>query len=293
MLDWFLNWMSSGYSLKELSRRLDVPVEDLLEADVTYHQFTVPKKSGKPRCIAAPNAELKGLQRKILHRLLKKLKVHPQATGFRAGVSFVDNAMCHQAQEVVIKVDLIDFFSAIPTKRIYKYFRNIGWKRRPAKLLARLTTYRGRLPQGAPTSPKLSNVVNYLMDVNLSRVALEYGAVYTRYADDITFSTTDYGDLHELIGKILFRVRHAGYEPHLKRKLSVRRQHHRQVVTGLVVNEEINLPREKRRWLRSVEHRAKMKAKGGYLGPAPTLTDQQLEGWRALQKMIESSKEAT
>lgn len=293
ILDCFLNLFSRGHNLEELSRRLNVPVEELTSVQPEYREFDIEKRSGQPRRITAPSEDLKRLQRRILRRLLKKLKTHPQATGFQQGVSFVENARCHEGQEVVIRFDLVNFFPSIDSKRIYQYFRKIGWKRVPAKLLTKLTTYQGALPQGAPTSPRLSNLVNYLFDVRLSRIAEYECAIYTRYADDLTFSLDADVDVQDLIGKVLAAIRKAGYHPHLTKKFSVRRQHNRQIVTGLVVNESANLSREKRRWLRAVEHRTKLQSQGGYFGPKPTITEEQLQGWRSLQKMIEDSKAKT
>lgn len=285
LFDWLFD---RGLGLEELARRLDIRQEQFLAVDRSYHEFQIRKRSGKPRHIAAPNPELKKLQRKILRRLLARLAVHPQATGFQPGISFVDNARCHQSQTVVIKVDLVDFFPSIQRQSIEKYFRAIGWNRKTARLLAELTTYRDVLPQGAPTSPRLSNLVNYLLDARLAGLASKYQSVYTRYADDITFSLGpgDH-DIHRLVKNILRIVRDHQYQPHIGRKFDVRRSHQRQVVTGLVVNDRANLPREKRRWLRAVEHRMNARNSGGALGPSPTLTAKQLQGWQSLRKMID------
>ena len=286
MFRWLLDLFSLGHGVKELARRLDVTEEQLHEVSRSYREFAIKKRSGKYRKISAPNDHLKSLQRRILRRLLKRLRTHPAATGFQPGVSFVDNARCHECQNVVIRIDLVDFFPSTTRDKIYKYFRYIGWNRKAAGLLADLTTHDDCLPQGAPTSPRLSNLVNYLLDVGLSNIARRYEAVYTRYADDITMSLNADYDLDDLIRDVTYIIRRCGYKPHIGKKFRVLRQHHRQTVTGLVVNQRANLPREKRRWLRAVEHRTKLAKQGGYLGPQPTLTQQQLNGWRALQKMI-------
>ena len=291
MLQWLLDRFSTGLGVDELARRLDLPQERILATDRSYEEYTIKKKSGGTRRISAPCGELKTLQRRILRRLLKKLQTHPLATGFQPGVSFVDNARCHQSQQVVIRLDLVHFFPSIKRDKVESYFRQIGWNRQAARLLTDLTTHHGELPQGAPTSPRLSNLVNFLFDVRLAKVAEDFGAVYTRYADDITFSLSGDADVHELIRRALLIIRWFGYRPHLHKKFDVRRKHQRQVVTGLVVNERAALPREKRRWLRAVEHRTQLASKGGYLGPKPTLNPQQLMGWRSLQKMIRSPNE--
>ena len=295
MLEWLLDlFFRRGHNSAELARRLDLPLQQLIETPRDYHEFQIRKRSGKSRQIAAPNAELKRLQRRVLRRLLARLKTHPQATGFQPGVSFVDNARCHEAREVVIKVDLIDFFPSITRQRVEAYFQVIGWNRKAARLLADLTCYQGTLPQGAPTSPRLSNLVNYLLDFRLADFADRYQGIYTRYADDITISLDNrQWDIHALIFDLMAIVRQCGYRPHIGKKFDVRRPHQRQVVTGLVVNEQANLPRETRRWLRAVEHRTKCYQSGGPFSQRPTLTKEQLRGWHSLRKQIESRGTST
>lgn len=285
---WLRRLFAGGRTVKELAVRIGVPIDELKNIDLSYRQTSIPKKSGKRRELNVPNDDLKAMQRRILHRLLKKLRSHSLATGFRTGVSFVDNARCHQAQAVVIRIDLVDFFPSIKRSMVQHYFRKIGWGRQAAKLLCDLTTYNDSLPQGAPTSPMISNLVCFLMDIRFSIICDEYDLAYTRYADDITISShRENVDVHSVLSQALRIIRSYGFQPHFGKKFDVRRSHQRQMVTGLVVNERANLTREKRRWLRAVEHRKKLVQAGGYLGPRPTLTDEQLEGWRSLQKMID------
>lgn len=189
---------------------------------------------------------------------------------------------------MVIKVDLIHFFPSIRRERVEAYFRLIGWNRKAARTLTDLTTYNSALPQGSPTSPRLSNLVNYGLDVRLASLASQYNGVYTRYADDITISMSQSGgNIHDSIQGLFRIIREHGYLPHVSRKFDVRRSHQRQVVTGLVVNDRANLPRETRRWLRAVEYRTRNQGVGGKFTPAPTLTRQQLQGWRGLRKMVD------
>ncbi|MGI9516070.1 MAG: reverse transcriptase family protein [Pirellulaceae bacterium] len=289
MIQWLLDLIfSRGHNVTELARRLDVRRDQLTSVNREYGEFQIRKRNGKPRTIAAPNAELKHLQRRILRRLIARLKVHPQATGFQRGLSFVDNARCHQSQSIVIRIDLVDFFPSIKRQRIEKYFRNAGWNRKAARLLADLTTWKGELPQGAPTSPRLSNLVNYSLDARLAGLAQRYDGVYTRYADDIVISLSrDDWLLNDLIADLIRTIRQHGYRPHIKGKFDVRRSHQRQMVTGLVVNDRANLPRETRRWLRAVEHRTKVYRAGGTFCLPPTLTAAQLQGWHSLRQMID------
>jgi hypothetical protein len=138
------------------------------------------------------------------------------------------------------------------------------------------------LPQGAPTSPILSNLVNYGMDARLAGLAKRSGAIYSRYADDIIFSFEK--DDRRFIRGVVRRVRRIlfanGYIMHGRPKLKWMRRHQPQTVTGLVVNEKVQLPRRIRRWLRAVEHHMKT-------GRPATLTSQELAGWKAYQQMIE------
>lgn len=285
---WFKRFFAGGRTIQELAKRIDVSVNELKNVDVSYRTVSIPKKSGKRRMLNVPNESLKALQRRILRRLLKKLRTHGLATGFKPGVSFVDNARCHQSQAVVIRIDLVDFFPSIGRDKVMSCFRRIGWGRKAAKLLCDLTTHNDCLPQGAPTSPMLSNLVCLRMDARFAGVCSAFDAVYTRYADDITISSHRHNlEVHEIIAIAISIIRSTGFQPHFGKKFDVRRSHQRQVVTGLVVNDRARLSREQRRWLRAVEHRKSLAKAGGYLGPQPTLTDEQLAGWKSLRNMID------
>ncbi|MBI83268.1 MAG: hypothetical protein CMJ81_08745 [Planctomycetaceae bacterium] len=324
LFDWIVN--GTGHGTTELARRLGIPEQELRTVDPVYHAFSIPKRSGGTRKILAPEPRLKRFQRLLLRRVFAKLSVHPAATGFEPGRSIVTNARTHQGQAVVLRFDLIDFFSSTSTKRLRKYFRQIGWNRPASKLLLRLCTQQGGLPQGAPTSPRLSNLLNYRLDARLAGLIVKLRGRYTRYADDITISFAT-RDLHAA-GKSDFPARNSaggtpnhptqtptgqdtirsitravqkvieseGYRMHHRKKLSVRRQHQQQVVTGLVVNQRVNLPRSTRRWLRAVEHRTQMSQPlsltsyqpGSYSRrKSPTLSPAQLEGWRSFRAMVQ------
>lgn len=270
-----------GHTVEELARRLGLSEADLRAVQPTYREFFVPKRAGGRRRILAPDDKLKAIQRRILHRLLAGLSSHPAAMGFEFGESIATNALKHVAKPVVVRMDIQNFFESTRTSRVEDYFRKIGWNREASRLLVKLTTHGAGLPQGAPTSPRLSNLVNHLLDARLAGMAAKVGAEYTLYADDITFSfaTDDRKAIHAVIRLVKRVASENGYALHHGKKLRIRRRHQRQLVTGLVVNQRPNLPRRVRRWLRAVEHRA---AKG----QQPTLTPHQLAGWRALQAMI-------
>ncbi len=300
MLDWLLKiiGLNRGADIAELARRLKLPEASLRELKPEYREFTVPKRSGGKRQITAPSAELKLMQRRILRRVLAKLNAHPSATGFESGESFATNAARHCGKRIVIHFDVKNFFPSIRSQRVYSYFRYVGWNRAASRLLSKLVTWQDSLPQGAPTSPRLSNLVNYRLDVRLADLARRYDATYTRYADDISMSLDDESfDLRALIGTVFTILRSEGFQPHRGKKFSVRRQHHQQRVTGLVVNERVNLPRKTRRWLRAVEHRAatsQLPITSPDWRPAKkcTLTPEQLSGWRGIVVMVNRVNES-
>jgi hypothetical protein len=270
-----------GHGMDELARRLGLSVAELDAVTVGYREFTIPKRSGGTRKILAPEPKLKEVQRRILHRLLGRLKCHWAATGFNRGHSIATNAVCHAGKAVVVRLDVKDFFASTTARRVHAYFRAIGWNKQAADTLVRLCMHDGALPQGAPTSPRLSNLVNYRLDVRMAKLAEKYEGVYTRYADDIAFSFAreDHANANTVIHIVRRILDDFGYELHLRKKLQIRRRHNRQLVTGLVVNERVNLPRATRRWLRAVGHHLAT-------GRLATLTPAQLNGWNSLRKMI-------
>ncbi len=305
-LDWFKRKAPQPpgrWGLDELARRLNVSPQQLQTMQPAYREFTIPKRSGGTRTILEPQPELKAIQRRILHRLLRRLTSHPGATGFERGHSIVTHADYHRGQAVVVHMDIERFFDSTPAQRIDAFFRRIGWQPDAARVLTRLCTWENRLPQGAPTSPRLSNLVNYRLDARLAALAeracvafqdartlerassLQFGrdvqVRYSRYADDLTFSFDQ--DHRQAIQAVIWMTRQIvadeGYRLHQKKKLRIMRRHNRQEVTGLVVNARPNLPRPTRRWLRSVEHHLRS-------GRPVTLSPQQVDGWRALQAMI-------
>jgi len=248
---------------------------------VAYTPFTIPKRSGGQRTIAAPAPALKKLQRTILHRVLGRLRSHPAAMGFERGRSIVTNAAPHVRAAVVLRMDVHDFFPSTSADVVRDHFRGAGWDEEASCLLTGWCTYEGALPQGAPTSPRLSNLVNYALDVRLAALAERFGGAYTRYADDITFSFPD--DDRSAVASAIRITKEVcgeyGYRLHQKRKLIIRRRHQSQRVTGLVVNDRVSLPRATRRRLRAIGHHLRT-------GRQATLTEQQLKGWQALMRMV-------
>ena len=296
----FFERFTRGKNTHELSEWLRMSRDELFAIVPSYQEFTIPKRSGGVRLIQSPNPELKKIQRRILRRLLSGLKSHEAAVGFEQGKSIVTGARQHTGKAMVLRFDIIDFFPSTSGTRVYNYLRRIGWNRRVAKLLCRLMTHEDRLPQGAPTSPRLSNLINFSMDHCIEEFVAQYDGAFTRYADDITVSFPDPDcDLEEIVDGVFRYIRWNGYRPHLGKKLNVSRRSQRQSVNGLVVNETVNLPRERRRWLRSVKHRAKANWNWSEPNspdderlsqPEPSISLSEFKGWLAFEKMIQDQR---
>lgn len=153
-----------------------------------YKTFKLLKKNGQFREIAQPSRELKALQAWILRNILDKLHSSPHSKGFEKGTSILDNASPHIGANFILTVDLEDFFPNVKASHIYSVFHSIGYNQKISSLLTSLCTYKGGLPQGAPTSPKLANLTCLKLDSRIHGYAGSKGMVYTRYADDITLS---------------------------------------------------------------------------------------------------------
>jgi RNA-directed DNA polymerase len=269
-----------GMSLDALAARLGTTADELRRAEPAYRRVRIPKKRGGFRNLDIPDDATKALQRRLLRRVLVGLSAHPAATGFEHGKTIVDNAAPHSGSHVVIRMDVVDFFPSTKSARVLRYFQWVGWGREAAEVLTKLTTWGDGLPQGAPTSPRLSNLVNYYLDVQLAAVAKSRKGRYTRYADDITISLDADLRVRDTIQAVVAVLRFHGYRMHKKEKLRVMRRHQRQYVTGLVVNDTVRLPREIRRRLRATCHRLEQ-------GLEPTQGADVAAGWISYARMVE------
>lgn len=226
-----------------------------------YRTWKVPKKKSGERTIMAPTDELKIVQRAILDRILSEITAHKAATGFVQGSNIRDNADCHSLAKVVVSIDLKNFFPSIKFPRVYGVLKKIGFKDRVAGIITALCTWDGALPQGAPTSPALSNIVAYRMDKKLHSFLENNGWGYTRYADDITFSANRPwskradGPIDHIVNVVRRIIAEEGFEVN-ENKVKIMRRGRRQWITGLVVNERPNVIRWKFRQLRAAIHNA-------------------------------------
>lgn len=153
-----------------------------------YRPFTRPKANGQLRPLAAPSPALKALQRKLLDNYLAKLPLHPAAMAFRAGYSVAHPARYHAGHAVTFTADVENFFGTTSAARVRAFFLRLGWRDAALTALMRLCVWRNSLPQGAPTSPCLSNLVNFHLDKALATLTESSGGRYSRYGDDLAFS---------------------------------------------------------------------------------------------------------
>lgn len=238
-----------------------------------YVRYTLPKRSGGTRVILAPKRELKRLQRQLLRELLDRLPASDSAQGFVRERSAVTNALGHVGKAFILKMDLKDFFPAITFGRVRGAFIWMGYSFSVASALAMLCTEYERVPfvrgsrvyyisvgprhlvQGAPTSPAVANFVAFRLDKRLEALARQAGFDYSRYADDLTFS----GDSQEALMKIRAATARIIADEQFTlnvAKTRILRQSTQQRVTGVVVNDRLSAPRQLRRQIRAILHRA-------------------------------------
>ena len=207
-----------------------------------YKKFVIPKKLGGYRVIEASNDELKCRQLWIKKFILDKLRVSEFAKGFKKNCCIYDNAIVHVGQELVINIDIKDFFPSIKYKQIFRVYKYIGYNNQVSHLLTKLCTNgKNVLPQGAPTSPVLSNIILLKLDKRLSNLAISAGCQYTRYADDITFSGKK--NIKSLVPIIIRIINDEGFEIN-QSKLRLQYSNQRQEVTGLIVNKKVSLAKK-------------------------------------------------
>jgi RNA-directed DNA polymerase len=272
-----------------------------------YVTFAIPKRSGGQRLIMAPKRQLKQLQRLLLDELVAKLPVSEQAHGFRRGRSVRTNAGEHVGKGVVVRLDLRDFFPSVNFGRVRGLLVALGYGFPVATVLATLMTEAERQPvevegmvyhvpigprycvQGAPTSPGLCNAVTLRLDRRLDGLARRLGFAYTRYADDLTFSGEDDGQVKALLAMALRIVQAEGFTLN-ETKTHVARRGSRQRVTGVTVNDTAGLSRKERRRFRAALHQLRQQqARGEEVDPKKR---QEVKGKLAYLAMLNPTQAA-
>ncbi|MGD7191001.1 retron Ec67 family RNA-directed DNA polymerase/endonuclease [Ralstonia pseudosolanacearum] len=275
-----LQWFQAAKSRAELAILLDIKHKDLTyllyvkKDPEKYKIFSIPKKSGGSRDIHAPIPELKSLQRKLATALEECIADVEELTneknkashGFCPGKSILTNASVHRNKRYVFNIDLEDFFPSITGQRVRGFFikdKNFAFDPSVATAIAHIACRDGKLPQGSPCSPVISNLIAGILDVHLSKLAKVHGCIYTRYADDITFSTNkenfpatiayrDEANEHcwkvgEELRRLILKCRFSINE----KKTRMQYRSSRQQVTGLVVNKRVNVTSEYRYLVRA------------------------------------------
>jgi len=303
----------------ELVRKIGISISELRFLSYSkkistvrhYRHFDIEKKSGGFRRISTPMPRLKRVQYWILDNILNKVELHPAAHGFIKGRSICTNAEPHVGSQIVANLDLENFFPTITFARVKGLFRSLGYSHQLSTIFALLCTEydfdqvalmdkkyfvgkgERKLPQGAPTSPAISNIICRQLDRRLEGVATQMEYVYTRYADDLTFSTRE--NPARNVQKLLWRCRKIvedeGFKLH-PAKTKIMRKHRQQKVTGIVVNEKLSLDRKLRKRFRALIYQLKNgdQAKVHWMNKPNDTLPFALIGFAHFFKMLESEK---
>lgn len=264
-----LKILNNAQSIDDIAKILGYKASSLsyilykIKDEEKYTEFKIPKKGGGERTIKAPTEKLKLLQRQLatlLNKCIEEIysggrKYSELSHGFRAGHSIVSNAKKHVRKRYVFNIDLKDFFQTINFGRLRGYLikdSNFSLNPKIATIISQIACHDNSLPQGSPCSPVISNLIGHIIDVRLVNLAKNNGCTYSRYADDITFSTNlkvfpsaiaikcensnlwQAGEpLKKIIGKLNFVIN--------EKKCSMQYKTSRQTATGLVVNKKVNI----------------------------------------------------
>lgn len=243
---------------KSIAKKINISVRKLIYilyikgVENCYEYFEIPKKSGGVRKIYAPNAKLKSIQRKIATTLndingsTKKDQFKITVShGFEKNKNIYTNAIFHRNKRYILNVDISNFFESFHFGRVRGYLknnRNFALSDEEATIIAQLVCYNQKLPQGAPTSPIISNLIFNIVDLQILKLVKKYKLKYTRYADDLTFSTNDknFKDISfAFLDNLIKLLRENGFELNNKKtRLEFFSNH--QEVTGLTVNKKVN-----------------------------------------------------
>ncbi len=217
-------------------------------ANQSYKLVTIKKKNGADRTIHSPNSFLKSCQKRILNKILVHIPVSKYATAYKSGAKLADNAYPHTNKKYMLKMDITDFFGSIRFDQVYDTaFNSRYYPKQIGAMLTTLCCLNEVLPQGAPTSPAISNIVMKNFDENIGNWCKKRDISYTRYCDDITFSSDK--PLYYVFVKAKTMLEDMGFEIN-KKKTHFITHAARQSVTGLTVNDKVAVSKEYKRQLR-------------------------------------------
>ena len=281
-------------TLDMLAFSLGIPIKQLtgllygVKIENCYSSFVIKKKNGDDRTINAPNKSLKFVQRKLARLFVERQKQffleknikNNISHAFLKGKGIKTNAVPHRNKKYVLNLDLENFFGMINFGRVQGFFKKNTYFKLPeiATIIAQLTCYKGSLPQGAPTSPIISNLICQILDQRILALCKKFRLTYTRYADDLTFSTNDNNfkkKYNEFLEELESIINHSGFKINSK-KTHFQEYNGRQLVTGLSVNKKINVKKEFYKKTRSMAHTLYKTGKFTINGAEGTIN--QLEG---------------
>ncbi len=260
-----LNWLCDRYGAPQ-------PGEGPLQH--YYYQFIDKKNAGCSRLLEIPKPILKSIQSNINRNLLSKIPIHPNCHGFSSGRSTISFTQQHIGKKWLLRMDLKQFFSSVSYTRIFNTFSCLGYPKNIVRILSQLCSNRvpssvlkksgydwrtrkllktPHLPQGSPASPSLANLAAFNLDCRLSAFAESIDGDYSRYADDLLFSSDTYRNISNMIPFIASIVMEEGFEINF-RKTRLMGTGQQQIVTGIVLNQHRNLPRKDYESLKAIIH---------------------------------------
>lgn len=223
--------------------------------DKFYKIFNTPKKSGGFRKIYAPSKEMKAVQAWILRHILERISLSDYATAYIKEKNLTFNVSRHLGNRFFLCLDIDDFFPSIPYSKVFNVFRTIGFNPHISHVFTSLCTCEGKLPQGAVTSPAISNIVCIKMDNRISGYVGKKNVMYARYADDMTFSSLSENRLISIKNFVSWIIKDEGFEIN-KNKTRYLGPYQRREITGLVVSDKsMGIGRRTKRLLRAKIHR--------------------------------------
>lgn len=247
-------------NLHDMSKATRISVETLrlliYTADFRYRIYTVEKKGPEKRMrtIYQPSRELKALQGWVLRNILDKLSSSPFSIGFEKHQSILNNATPHIGANFILNIDLEDFFPSLTANKVFGVFHSLGYNRLISSVLTKICCYKNLLPQGAPSSPKLANLICSKLDYRIQGYAGSRGLIYTRYADDLTLSAQSMKKVVKARDFLFSIIPSEGLVINSK-KTCISGPRSQRKVTGLVISQEkVGIGREKYKEIRAKIH---------------------------------------
>lgn len=250
-----------------------------------YRRFCIPKRSGGHREICSPSKEVKAIQAWILRNILDRLSPSPYATAYVKGRKLTDNVVPHQLNRYFLCLDITDFFPSISQRQVNSIFEAVGYSRSASSIMSKICCYTNGLPQGGVTSPALSNLVCLRLDRRLAGLAARRNIIYTRYADDITFSSNNRNALCRLIPIANEILKSERFAPN-RSKLRVLGPRINCRITGLVKNASearFGVGKAKKILMRAAMHNLLIKEKPFQEYP----TESSIEGWLSFVRSVD------